>query len=139
MTSRLVFPAGLAGALLVAPAALAQQHGMDMGMAYPGFDLPILLGLLEIPFLAVALLYSWRTASALHGGIFGRGMGLIAAGTLVMGIGHLLMLAHTALGVDLLSVVFGGTLGGVFWVIALLASWGLTGIGFHSIYKASRA
>jgi hypothetical protein len=137
MTSRLVFPAGLAGALLAAPAALAQQH--DMGMAHPGFDLPIILGLLEIPFLAVALLYSWRTASALHGGIFGRGMGMIAAGMLVMGVGHLLMLAHAALGIDVLSAVFGGTLGSIFWVIALLASWGLTGTGFHSIYKASRA
>jgi hypothetical protein len=137
MTLRLVFSLGLACALLAAPAALAQQH--DMGMAHHGVDFPLLLALLEIPFLAVALVYSWRTAGAMQGGIFGRGMGLIAAGLLVMAVGHLLMLVHTALGIDVLYAVFGGTLGSVFWVIALVASWGLTGTGFHSIYKASRA
>jgi hypothetical protein len=137
MTRRLVFSLGLACTVLAAPAALAQQH--DMAMDHHGFDLPMLLSLCEIPFLAVALLYSWRTAGAMQGGIFGRGMGLIAAGLLVMAIGHLLMLVHTALGIDLLDVLFGGRFGSVLWVIALVASWGLTGTGFHSIYKASRA
>jgi len=108
-------------------------------MAHPMYSTSVLLGLLEIPFLLVALFYSWRTAAALHGGIFGRGMGLMAGGLLVMAIGHALMLVDNAFGVDVLEVTFGPTLSGVLWVIALAASWGLTGTGFHSIYKASRA
>jgi hypothetical protein len=137
MIRRLVFSLVLACAFLAAPAAFAQQH--DMGMDHHGLDFPVLLSLLELPFLAIALLYSWRTASAMQGGIFGRGMGFIAAGLLVMAIGHLLMFVHTAFGTDLLYALFGSSLGSVLWVIALITSWALTGTGFHSIYKASRA
>ncbi|HLI19871.1 MAG TPA: hypothetical protein VKV32_02060 [Stellaceae bacterium] len=105
----------------------------------PMYNTSVLLGLLEIPFLVVALFYSWRTASAMQGGIFGRGMGLMAGGLLVMAIGHVLMLLDNAFGIDLLQAIFGSTLGDILWVIALATSWGLTGTGFHSIYKASRA
>lgn len=107
-------------------------------MVHPVFNPSVLMGLLEIPFLGLALFFSFRTANAMRGGIFGRGMGLVAGGMLVMGIGHLLMLADTAFGVGVLNVLFGGTLSGLLWVVALVASWALTGIGFHSIYRASR-
>jgi hypothetical protein len=115
--------------------AFAQMQG-DV---HPGFNSSMFLGMLEIPFLGLAVFYSLRTASALRGGIFGRGMALVAGGMLVMGIGHILMLADTALGIDLLSTYFGSVGSGALWITALVASWALTGTGFHSIYKASAA
>jgi hypothetical protein len=125
-----------AGALLmVSPVHAQMQHG---GM-HPGLTNSVLLGMLELPFLGIALFYSLRTASAMRGGIFGRGMALVAGGMLVMGIGHFLMLADSGFGIDVLTVSLGPTWSGVAWIAALVASWGLTGTGFHSIYKASRA
>lgn len=121
---------------MMATPAFAQTHSTG---AHPTLDSHLVLGMLEIPFLALALFYSLRTASAMRGGIFGRGMALMAGGLLLMGVGHVLMLADTALGVDVLTSVFGGTLSAVLWVAALVASWALTGTGFHSIYKATRA
>jgi hypothetical protein len=123
------------GALLCAPAAAAPE----VHPFHPAFNSSVTLGLLEIPFLVLAIVYAVRTAGALQGGVFGRGMGVMAGGMLVMAIGHALMLADMALGVNLLTLVFGATIGGILWVVALLCSWGLVGFGFHSIYRASRA
>lgn len=95
-------------------------------------------GLLELPFLLIAVFFAFRTASALKGGVFGRGMLLIAAGALVMAIGHLHMQIQAMWGVNIFGQVFGNTLGTVVWVIALICTWGLTGAGFYSIYKASK-
>lgn len=125
---------GCGGALFVTAPAFAQMHSGTHVM----FNSHVVLGMLEIPFLALALFYSLRTASAMRGGIFGRGMALMAGGLLVMGIGHFLMLADTALGIDVLTSFFGGTFSSILWVAALVASWALMGTGFHSIYKASR-
>lgn len=97
------------------------------------------LGLLEIPFLAVAIGYSLRTASALKGGVFGRGMTLMAGGLVVMAIGHIIMMLEMYFGINVLDLVFGSVLGGILWVAALVLSWGLMGVGFHSIYAASKA
>jgi hypothetical protein len=137
MRTRINYSIVLAGlcTMLATPSAFAQTHGgVD-----PGFNSSVLLAMLEIPFLGLALFYSLRTASALRGGIFGRGMALVAGGMLVMGIGHFLMLADTAFGIDLLSTYFGSMGSRALWVTALVASWALTGTGFHSIYKASCA
>lgn len=133
---RLLFVVPLASLLLPLP-AFAQQSGMAHGMAHANATL--ILGSIEIPFLMVAVFYSLRTANALRGGVFGRGMGLMAGGLFIMAIGHMLMLADTAFGVDFLNYILGGIVGSAVWVLALVASWGLTGIGFHSIYRASRA
>ena len=131
--------AGLLGtlsmlALTASPALAADAHG-----AAHGFSSSLVLAALEIPFLLLAIGYGFRTAGALRGGMFGRGMGAVAIGMLVMAIGHGLMLADMALGTNLLVAVFGATLGGIAWIVALIASWGLLGYGFHSIYQASRA
>jgi hypothetical protein len=120
-------------ALLGHPAA-AQDH-----MIHATFNSSLVLGLLEIPFLALAIVYGLRTAKALQGGVFGRGMALMAGGMLVMAVGHLLMMLDMAFGMNLLGMIFGLTVGGLFWVIALVASWALVGTGFHSIYRASRS
>jgi hypothetical protein len=97
------------------------------------------LGLLEIPFLAVAIGYSLRTAGALKGGVFGRGMMLMAGGLVVMAIGHVIMMLEMYFGINVLDLVFGSLLGSILWVVALVLSWGLMGVGFHSIYAASKA
>jgi len=123
------------GALLTTSPVFAQMHGDG----HPGLTNSVLLGMLELPFLGIALFYSVRTASAMRGGIFGRGMALVAGGMLVMGIGHFLMLADSGFGMDVLTASLGPTWSSIAWVAALVASWGLTGTGFHSIYKASRA
>jgi hypothetical protein len=123
------------GAAFAAP-ALAQDAHMA---GPPMFNSSFTLGLLEIPFLLLAIVYALRTAGALRGGVFGHGMGMMAFGLLVMAVGHLLMMADMLFGVNLLGVVLGNTLGSAFWVIALVASWGLMGFGFHGIYRASKA
>jgi hypothetical protein len=114
--------------------AAAQEH-----MPHPVFDSSLVLSLLEIPFLLLAIVYALRTAKALQGGVFGRGMALMAGGLLVMAIGHFLMIADMAFHINLLGAIFGFTLGGILWVVALLGSWALMGTGFHSINKASKA
>lgn len=119
---------------LVSHPAAAQDHAI-----HAAFNSSLVLGLLEIPFLALAIVYGLRTAKALQGGIFGRGMALMAGGMLVMAVGHLLMMADMAFGVNLLGMIFGLTVGGLFWVVALVASWALVGTGFHSIYRASKS
>ena len=108
-------------------------------MTHAMMNSSVILGVFEIPFLVLAIVYALRTAGALRGGIFGRGMGLIALGLIVMAIGHILMMIDMTFGTNLLSQIFGVTLGAVMWVVALIASWVLVGTGFHSIYKASRA
>lgn len=97
----------------------------------------IYLNLLELPFLAVAIFYSFLTAAALRGGIFGHGMFLMAWGMLVMAAGHILMMLNTYFGTDVLHAVFGG-LGTILWVCALMLTWALMGIGLHRIYAASK-
>ena len=135
LRNKILRPCAIGAAFAMATPAFAQIHGGT----HPMFNSSLVLGMLEIPFLALALFYSLRTASAMRGGIFGRGMALMAGGLLVMGIGHFLRLADTAFGVDVLTSCFGATLSGILWVTALVASWALMGTGFHSIYKASRA
>ena len=117
--------------------ALAMDHDA-MQAATGDVTSMFLLSLMELPFLGVAILYSFRTANALRGGIFGKGMNLMAWGLLVMAAGHLLMILDMYLGVNLLLLVLGTVFGTICWVVALILSWGLMGIGFHSIYAASR-
>lgn len=93
--------------------------------------------LLELPFIVLAILFSFRTAGAMRGGRLGRGMGLLAWGFVVMGIGHLLLLTQQVWGVDLLTKYFGAA-GGALWVVALVATWVLSWLGFYSMYQVSK-
>jgi hypothetical protein len=122
--------------MAVLPATLLPAAAQDMhAMTHSSFT----LGLLEIPFLAVAIGYSLRTAGALKGGVFGRGMMLMAGGLVVMALGHVIMMLEMYFGINVLTLLFGSVLGSVLWVVALVLSWGLMGVGFHSIYSASKA
>ncbi len=96
------------------------------------------VSLLELPFLFVGVVFAFLTARALKGGAFGTGMLYIAVGTLIMGVGHLSMTANNLLGFDIFSFFFGNTAGPIVFVIALILTWGFTGLGFYRILKASR-
>ena len=95
-------------------------------------------GLLELPFLFIAVYFAFRTSQALRGGVFGRGMALIAWGLFVMGVGHLHMQIELNFGLDLFGTLFGTTGGLVAWVVALIATWSLSMLGFRNIYNSSR-
>lgn len=96
-------------------------------------------GVLELPFLFIAVWFGFKTAGALRGGVFGKGMNLMAWGFLVMAVGHLHMQADRYFSFNLFNTIFGQTGGFVVWILALMTTWALTGLGFYSLYKASRA
>jgi hypothetical protein len=126
------------GFLLIATAssAAAEVHGTSTAMTGGA---SIAFGLLELPFLLVGIVFAFLTAAALRGGVFGRGMTLVAWGFLVMAIGHVHMQVEALLGVNLFATVLGPSLGTIAWVVALIVTWGFTGLGFYSIYRVSKS
>src|SRR5262245_56412488 len=96
-------------------------------------------GLVELPFLLITVVFAFLTANALKGGAFGRGLFLIALGALVMAIGHIHMQVDQFFHFNLFATLFDITLGTWIWFIALIITWALSGYGFYSIYKVSRA
>ncbi|MDH7448343.1 hypothetical protein [Aquimarina sp. 2201CG14-23] len=97
-----------------------------------------IFGLLEMPFLAIALIFSFLTATRLKGGKFGTGMSLLAWGFVVMALGHLHMQIAHIFDYNIFKNIFGETLGNYIWFIALILTWGLSALGFYKIYKASK-
>lgn len=97
-----------------------------------------LFGMMELPFLLISVVFAFLTATALRGGKFGKGMYLVAWGFVVMAIGHLHMQIEHLYGINLFQSVLGDTIGSVIWFIALIITWGLSSLGFYSIYKASK-
>jgi|SRR5579872_5915522 len=95
-------------------------------------------GVMELPFLFIAVLFAFLTAYALRGGKFGKGMTYMAWGFLVMAIGHLHMQIEHYYGINIFKSVFGQMNGSIAWFVALIVTWGLSGMGFYSIYKASK-
>lgn len=114
--------------LLTASPLAAQAHAVNEASAY---------ALIELPALAVAVIFGFLTARALRGGRLGDGMALIAWGFLVMAIGHLHMQGEVLFGFNLFDALFGRSLGNAVWVAALLVTWSLTGCGFYRLYRAS--
>jgi hypothetical protein len=98
-----------------------------------------LFSLMELPFLFIAVIFAFLTASALNGGKFGKGMYMVAWGFLVMAVGHLHMQIEHFYGVNLFKSLLGDTGGSIAWFLALVMTWGLSSLGFYSIYKASKA
>ncbi|GJM63120.1 hypothetical protein [Persicobacter diffluens] len=96
------------------------------------------LGGMELPFLGIALIFSFLTANRLKGGRFGAGMQLMAWGFLVMAIGHLHMQVDHFYGFNLFNTLFGAVGGQIAWFLALMVTWGLSGFGFYKIYHASK-
>jgi hypothetical protein len=101
-------------------------HGTDAG----------LFGLLELPFLFIAVFFAFRVAAKLRGGAFGAGMLYLAWGFLVMAIGHLLMQVERYTQINPLTSIF-GPYGDILWVIALMITWTLSAYGFLKIYRAA--
>ena len=98
-----------------------------------------LFGLMELPFLFIAIAFSFVTAKALKGGVLGRGMAYLAWGFLVMAVGHLHMQIEHFFHRNLIAEIFGSSGGTVIWFIALVTTWTLSAFGFYSIYTVSKA
>jgi hypothetical protein len=95
-------------------------------------------GAMELPFLLISVFFAFATAHALRGGKFGKGMNLLAWGFVVMALGHIHMQIEHFYGVNLFKNIF-GEIGGTFvWFVALIVTWGFSGLGFYSILKASK-
>jgi hypothetical protein len=94
-------------------------------------------GVLELPFLFISVVFAFLTAYALRGGRFGKGMRFMAWGFLVMAVGHLHMQIEHFYGVNLFKDYLGTFAGSLAWFVALVVTWGLSGLGFWSIYKAA--
>lgn len=103
-----------------------------------GVGIEEIFGLLELPFLVMAVVFSFLTAGRLKGGKFGKGMQLLAWGFLVMAVGHLHMQVDHVYGYNLFNNLFGNSIGRYVWFVALMATWGLSTLGFYQIYKASK-
>jgi hypothetical protein len=95
-------------------------------------------GVMELPFLFISVFFAFLTAYALRGGKFGKGMTYMAWGFLVMAVGHLHMQIEHYYGVNIFQALLGSVSGSIAWFVALIVTWGLSGLGFWSIYKASR-
>lgn len=95
-------------------------------------------GVMELPFLFIAVFFAFLTAYAMRGGRFGKGMTYMAWGFLVMAVGHLHMQIEHYYGFNLFKALFGSFTGSIAWFVALILTWGLSGLGFYSIYKASK-
>ena len=95
-------------------------------------------GVMELPFLFIAVFFAFLTAYALKGGRFGKGMTYMAWGFLVMAVGHLHMQIEHYYGINIFKSILGQMSGTIAWFIALVVTWGLSGMGFYSIYKASK-
>ena len=107
------------------------EHASSMGVSE-------IFGLLELPFLLIAVIFSFMTAARLKGGKFGTGMNLLAWGFLVMAVGHLHMQIDHLYVYNLFQSLLGHTAGQYAWFVALIVTWGLSAFGFYRIYKGSK-
>jgi len=108
---------------------------MSSGQAY---NTGYWFGIMELPFLLISVFFAFLTANSLKGGKSGKGMTLMAWGFLVMAIGHLHMQIDHYYGFNLFHHLFGQLGGSIAWFAALILTWGLSGLGFYSIYKSSK-
>src|SRR5438876_2513777 len=90
---------------------------------------------LEMPFLLVAIIFGFLIARAVRSSLIGRGMTFIALGSLVMAIGHIIMIVNGLVKEQILSVSLGDVGGAWAWLVALCTSWLFFGLGFVEIYK----
>lgn len=123
------------GLFLINQSLLAQEHNTHSG---DSLEAEQFFGLLEMPFLVIALIFSFLTAIRLKGGKFGSGMILLAWGFVVMALGHLHMQITHIFNYNIFKTVLGDTIGNYIWFVALILTWGLSALGFYKIYKASK-
>lgn len=110
----------------------------NASVAAEGHKISYWSGVMELPFLLISVFFAFATARALKGGRFGKGMNLIAWGFVVMAIGHLHMQIEHFYGYNIFKSLMGETIGTLAWFIALIITWGFSGLGFYSILKSSR-
>lgn len=115
-----------------------QHHTAVIGSDNLKTNASFLFSVMELPFLLIAVVFAFLTATALRGGKFGKGMYLVAWGFVVMAVGHLHMQIEHFYGVNIFKSVLGNIAGSIAWFVALVATWGLSALGFYSIYKASK-
>jgi len=117
-----------------------ESHSHQIGATTDIFkdNTSFLFGMMELPFLLIAVVFAFLTANALKGGKFGKGMYLVAWGFVVMAVGHLHMQVEHLYGFNLFKSLLGDTAGTIAWYIALIITWGLSSLGFYSIYKTSK-
>ncbi len=123
------------GLFLIHQTLSAQEH---VAHSTTNLGTEQIFGLLEMPFLAIALIFSFLTATRLKGGKFGSGMTLLAWGFVVMALGHLHMQIAHIFDYNIFKNIFGDTFGNYIWFVALILTWGLSALGFFKIYKASK-
>jgi len=115
--------------LLQANNAATSAHAYNAGYWF---------AVMELPFLFISVIFAFLTAYALKGGKFGKGMNFMAWGFLVMAVGHLHMQIEHYYGINIFKSLLGQFSGSIAWFAALIVTWGLSGLGFYSIYKASK-
>ncbi len=130
-------------ALLMGPEGYSQPgcgllQSSPAALATTAYNFSYWFGVMEFPFLFISVFFAFSTSRALKGGRFGKGMNLLAWGFLVMAIGHLHMQLEHFYGINLFKLLLGQLSGSIAWFIALVVTWGLSGLGFYSIYKASK-
>src|SRR2546428_2709657 len=91
---------------------------------------------LELPFLLLATTFGFLASRALKSRVLGRGMTFIALGSLVMAVGHVIMIADQLLKEHILAALLGDVGGSWAWLVALCTSWLFYGLGFTGLYKA---
>ena len=89
----------------------------------------------ELPFLLVAIIFGILIARTVRSSKIGRGMTFIALGSLIMAIGHIIMIVNGLVKEQILSVILGDVGGAWAWLVALCTSWLFYGLGFVDIYK----
>jgi len=92
--------------------------------------------ILELPFLLLATAFGFLTARAVKSSSIWRGMTFIALGSLLMAVGHIIMMADQLLKEHLLTEFLGNVGGAWAWLVALCTSWLFYGLGFFWIYEA---
>src|SRR2546428_10665521 len=90
---------------------------------------------LELPFLLLATTFGFLASRALKSRVLGRGMTFIALGSLVMAVGHVIMIADQLLKEHILAALLGDVCGSWAWLVALCTSWLFYGLGFTGLYK----
>jgi hypothetical protein len=144
MKKSLVFPAIIIFLFLIFSFSVMAQSNCSLlqvnnaTITNQGYKISYWSSIMEFPFLMISVFFAFATARALKGGKFGKGMNMIAWGFLVMAIGHLHMQLEHFYGINLFKNLLGETAGTITWFVALVITWGFSGMGFYSILKASK-
>ena len=134
----LVLVVGTVGTTLLYAEALNGIRYASLQETTMPMDSSFWFTLFELPFLVFCIAFAFMTAGALTGGVFGKGMNLLAWGFLVMAVGHLHMQIDHLWDFNLFNTIFGQWAGTIAWILALVGTWTLSGLGFYKIYRASK-